>query len=53
MRVAGCQMNSRQDKAANLAAALGLLDRASAAGADLAVLPEYIDYLGTNNTKSH
>ena len=48
MRVAGCQMNSRQDKAANLAAALGLLDRASAAGADLAVLPEYIDYLGTN-----
>ncbi len=48
MRVAACQMNSRQDKAANLAAALDLLDRAARAGADLAVLPEYLDYLGTD-----
>ncbi len=46
MRVAACQLNSRHDRAANLTAALDLLDRAAAAGADLAVLPEYLDYLG-------
>jgi predicted amidohydrolase len=48
MRVAACQLNSRQDKPANIAVALDLLDRAAAAGADLAVLPEYVDYLGTD-----
>src|SRR3954454_10903458 len=48
MRVAACQMNSRQDKATNLATTLGLLDQAAEAGADLAVLPEYLDYLGTD-----
>ncbi|WFE57567.1 carbon-nitrogen hydrolase family protein [Micromonospora sp. WMMD712] len=47
MRVAVCQLNSRDDRAANLAAAEALLVRAAAAGADLAVLPEYVDYLGT------
>jgi predicted amidohydrolase len=41
-------MNSRQDKVANLAIALGLLDQAAEVGADLAVLPEYLDYLGTD-----
>ncbi len=46
MRVAACQVNSRADRAANLAAALELLERAAAAGADVAVLPEYLDYLG-------
>src|SRR5262245_56070390 len=46
MRVAVCQVNSRHDRAANLAVAQELLDRAAAAGADLAVLPEYVDYLG-------
>jgi deaminated glutathione amidase len=46
MRVAVCQLNSRDDRAANLAVARDLLDRAAAAGADLAVLPEYVDYLG-------
>jgi len=46
MRVAVCQLNSRDDRAANLGVARGLLDRAAAAGADLAVLPEYVDYLG-------
>jgi deaminated glutathione amidase len=49
MRVAACQMNSRQDKAANLDTALGLIDQAAEAGADLAVLPEYLDYLGTDD----
>jgi predicted amidohydrolase len=46
MKVALCQVNSRHDRAANLAVALDLLERAAAAGADLAVLPEYVDYLG-------
>jgi predicted amidohydrolase len=46
MRVAVCQLNARDDRAANLAVARDLLGRAAAAGADLAVLPEYVDYLG-------
>ncbi|ASW56294.1 carbon-nitrogen hydrolase family protein [Plantactinospora sp. KBS50] len=46
MRVAVCQVNSRADRKANLEAAAELLDRAAAAGADLAVLPEYVDHLG-------
>ena len=46
MRVAVCQLNSRADRAANLAVAADLLGRAADAGADLALLPEYVDYLG-------
>src|SRR3954454_534842 len=46
MLVAVCQLNARDDRAANLGAARDLLDRAAASGADLAVLPEYVDYLG-------
>jgi predicted amidohydrolase len=46
MRVAVCQLNSRADRSANLTVARDLLGRAAAAGADLAVLPEYTDYLG-------
>jgi deaminated glutathione amidase len=46
MRVAVCQLNARDDRSANLAVARGLLGRAASAGADLAVLPEYVDYLG-------
>ena len=46
MRIAVCQVNSRGDRVANLAAAVTLLDQAADAGADLAVLPEYVDYLG-------
>jgi deaminated glutathione amidase len=46
MRVAVCQLNSRADRADNLRVARGLLERAAAAGAELAVLPEYTDYLG-------
>jgi deaminated glutathione amidase len=46
MRVAVCQLNAREDRAANLMVARDLLDRAASAGADLAVLPEYVDYLG-------
>ncbi len=40
MRVACVQMNSRTDKAANVAAAADLVRRAAAAGARLVVLPE-------------
>lgn len=46
MRVAVCQLNTRDNRAANLATAGELLKQAAAAGADLAVLPEYVDYLG-------
>ena len=46
MRVAVCQLNSRDDRAHNLAVARDLLERAASAGADFAVLPEYVDYLG-------
>ncbi len=46
MRVAVCQLNARADRAANLATARDLLQRAADAGADLAVLPEFTDYLG-------
>jgi len=46
MRVAVCQLNAREDRAANLRTARELLGRAADAGADLAVLPEYVDYLG-------
>jgi predicted amidohydrolase len=46
MRVAVCQLNAREDRTANLAVARDLLAQAAAAGADLALLPEYVDYLG-------
>jgi deaminated glutathione amidase len=46
MRVAMCQVNSRDDRAANLKVARDLLTRAADAGADVAMLPEYVDYLG-------
>ena len=46
MRIAVCQLNARDDREANLKVARDLLDQAAAAGADLAVLPEYVDYLG-------
>ncbi|MEU4694093.1 carbon-nitrogen hydrolase family protein [Actinoplanes sp. NPDC023714] len=46
MRVAVCQLNSREERAVNLAVARELLERAAAGGAELAVLPEYVDFLG-------
>ncbi|MDT5039055.1 MAG: deaminated glutathione amidase [Actinoplanes sp.] len=46
MRVAVCQLNAGDDRAQNLSVAHELLGRAAAAGAELAVLPEYVDYLG-------
>jgi predicted amidohydrolase len=46
MRVAVCQLNAQADREHNLDVARGLLERAAAGGAELAVLPEYVDYLG-------
>jgi deaminated glutathione amidase len=46
VRVAVCQLNARDNRADNLRAARELLERAAAAGADVAMLPEYVDYLG-------
>ncbi len=46
MRVAVCQLNARDNRERNLRMARALLDRAAAAGVDLAVLPEHVDYLG-------
>src|ERR1700759_5178437 len=46
MRVAVCQVNSRDDRDRNLSVAREMLERAAAAGAGFAVLPEYVAYLG-------
>ncbi|GIF70992.1 carbon-nitrogen hydrolase family protein [Asanoa siamensis] len=49
MRVAVCQLNARDDRAENLKVARSLLERAASLGADVAVLPEYTDYLGPSS----
>ncbi|MBI2564244.1 MAG: carbon-nitrogen hydrolase family protein [candidate division NC10 bacterium] len=46
MRVALVQMNSRDDREANVREASRLLEAAAAEGADLAALPELFTYLG-------
>jgi deaminated glutathione amidase len=50
MRVAAIQMVSTPDVKINLQAARQLLDQAAAAGAELAVLPEYFCLLGRQDT---
>jgi predicted amidohydrolase len=50
VRVAVCQLNARDDRAANLRAARELLKRAADGGADLALIPEYTDYLGPSKS---
>ena len=47
--VAIIQMNSRDDKRANIATALDLIDRAAATGARLVALPEVWPYLGSDD----
>jgi predicted amidohydrolase len=47
VRVALCQMNSRDDVEANLRQAGELLEKAAAGGADLAGLPEVWTYMGS------
>ncbi len=46
LRVAAVQMNSRDDKAANIESALELIDRAAGTGSRLIALPEVWTYLG-------
>ncbi len=46
MRVAVLQTNSQGNKAKNMQTALDLIDGAAAGGADLAVLPECVDFMG-------
>ncbi len=48
MRVASCQLNSTDQRAENLATARTLLERSAELGADLAVLPEEVGYLGSD-----
>jgi deaminated glutathione amidase len=51
MRIGLCQINSREDKAANIERALELVDEAAELGARLVALPEYVDYLGPKDRK--
>jgi deaminated glutathione amidase len=46
-----CQINSRDDKAANIDRAVELIDEAADRGARLIALPEYVDYLGPKDAK--
>ncbi|ELZ77563.1 carbon-nitrogen hydrolase family protein [Haloferax volcanii] len=43
---AACQLDSRDDKAANVERALGLLDEAAADGADFVAFPEMTTFIG-------
>jgi len=47
-RMAACQMNSKNDKAANLQKAAQLIDEAATNGADMVALPEMFNMLGVN-----
>lgn len=49
LRVAVVQMNSRDDKAANVATAMRLIDEAATGGARLVALPEVWAYLGPDS----
>lgn len=52
LQVAIVQMNSGDDKAANIDAAMAGIDKAAAAGARLVSLPEVWTYLGADNGKA-
>jgi predicted amidohydrolase len=48
MKIGLAQLNSRQDKSANLASAGAAIDRLAADGVDLVLLPEMFNHLGSD-----
>ena len=48
MKIGLAQLNSRDDKERNLAAAEAAIDRLAAQGADLIMLPEMVNFLGSD-----
>lgn len=50
LRIAACQMNSRENKAANLATAERLIDEAARQGAQMVGLPELFNVLADDET---
>lgn len=51
MKVSVVQLNPQGDKEKNIAKALRFIDEASKEGADLVSLPEYVDFMGTEEDK--
>ncbi|AZU62545.1 carbon-nitrogen hydrolase family protein [Neobacillus mesonae] len=51
MKIAVVQQNSHEDKKANISKALHFIDEAASKGANLVVLPEYVDYMGDDTQK--
>jgi len=52
LRIGLAQLNSRQDKAANLQAAAEAIDRLAARGADLVLLPEMFNFHGVDEANA-
>ena len=52
MRVAVCQMRAGDDVDRNLALAERLVEEAAGGGAELAALPEYLDYMGPASSRA-
>lgn len=51
MKVAAVQLNSGEDKLTNISVALNYIENAAKKGADLIILPEYVDYLGEDSNR--
>lgn len=51
MKIAVVQQNSTEDKEANISKALHFIDEAASKGANLVLLPEYVDYMGDDSRK--
>lgn len=51
MKIAAIQLNSGEDKLTNISVALNYIDSAVKKGAELIVLPEYVDYLGEDSNR--
>lgn len=51
LRIGLVQLNSRDDKNENISKALRFVDEAAEMGADMVVLPEYVDFMGDDTKK--